>query len=107
MTSPTQDLSAIADPAVRAAVAAWQNADADAWHSAFAPNPVLTDDGKPRDFAAFSREIGTEYFTAITQVDGARVVGAFHTESWGDFTTYFAFHAGPDGKFTQLDIGQV
>lgn len=107
MTSPTHDLSAITDPAVRAAIAAWQSADAAAWHAAFVPNPVLTDDGAPRDFAAFSKEIGAEYFTAITEVHGARVVGAFHTEAWGDFTTYFAFHAGPDGRFTQLDIGQA
>ena len=48
----------------------------------------------------------SSYKTAKLE-NGARVVGAFHTESWGDFTTYFAFHAGPDGKFTQLDIGQV
>lgn len=108
MTSPTQDLSAITDPAVRAAIAAWQNADADAWRAAFTANPTLTDDGAPRDFAAFSNEIGNEYFTAIAEVDGTRVVGPFHTNAWGDFeATYFTFHPGPDGTFTQLDIGQV
>lgn len=108
MTSPTQDFSAIADPAVAAAIAAWQNADAAAWRAAFVANPILTDDGKPRDFDGFSKEIGNEYYTQINEVAGSRIVGAFHTDAWGDFTaTYFEFHAGPDGKFTQLDIGQV
>lgn len=106
---PSTDLSAISDPAVLAALTSWQNADAAAWRAAFIDSPVLTDDGKPRDFDGFSNEIGNEYFTAITEVsqDGRRVLGTFHSETWGDFTTFFHFVPGEDGTFVQLDIGQA
>lgn len=109
MTTPTSDLSAITEPAVLAAVTAWQRADAAAWGAAFADGATLTDDGKPRDFAAFSAEIGNEYFTAIEAVsdDGHQVTGTFHSDTWGDFRTFFRFQAGADGRFTQLDIGQA
>lgn len=52
---------------------------------------------------------GYEYFTTIDIVenDGKEIYGNFHTESWGDFRTYFKFHFDADGKISRLDIGQA
>lgn len=102
-------LEQITDPAVRAALTAWQNADKAAWLAAFVEKPQLFDDGNPRDFTEFTNAIGIERFKTIDKVeDGGRsVYGQFHSDTWGDFRTYFKFTAGADGPFTRLDIGQV
>lgn len=102
------DTSALS-PVVRAAFEAWQAGDLDGWLAHFVPGATLTDDGNPRDFMAFSREIGKERFTSIedTKRDGTEIVGQFHSDQWGDFRTYFWFHPGADGKITRLDIGQA
>ncbi|WP_078326257.1 hypothetical protein [Mycobacteroides salmoniphilum] len=109
MPSPTDDLGQVADPAVRAALTAWQHADSPGWLAAFVDRPGLTDDGASRDFAAFSAEIGNEYFTEIEKVspDGRTITGQFHSETWGDFRTFFRFVPGASGTFEQLDIGQA
>lgn len=110
MPSPTNDLGLVTDPAVRDAVTAWQSKDSEHWLAAFIAAPGLTDDGALRDFNAFSAEIGHEYFTRIERVspDGHTVIGQFHSETWGDFRTFFRFiPGGPDGKFTKLEIGQA
>lgn len=109
MPSPTTDLGLVSDPAVRDAVTAWQSKDSDHWLAAFVEAPALTDDGASRDFNVFSAEIGNEYFTQIERVspDGRTVVGQFHSDTWGDFRTFFRFIQGPEGKFTKLEIGQA
>lgn len=110
MPSPTADFGLIPDPAVRDTLAAWQNRDRDRWLAAFVDNPTLTDDGTPRDFSAFSAEIGNEYFTQVERAspDGRTVTGQFHSETWGNFRTFFRFiPGGPDGKFKGLEIGQA
>ncbi|TDZ93515.1 hypothetical protein CCUG60885_03118 [Mycobacteroides salmoniphilum] len=109
LVSSTKDLELVSDDAVRAALAAWQARDSAGWLAAFVDQPSLTDDGQPRDFSAFSAEIGNEYFTDIEQVDaeGRTVTGHFHSETWGDFRTFFRFVLGSEGKFERLEIGQA
>ena len=97
-------------PTVKAAIDALQRGDRKAWAELFEPGAKLLDDGEPRDLAAFIREaVGHERFTAIEEVEqhGLRVTGAFHSERWGDFRTYFQFHLSRNGKIAQLDIGQA
>jgi hypothetical protein len=35
------------------------------------------------------------------------VIGAFHSDQWGGFKTYFRFRLSPSGKVKGLDIGQA
>lgn len=95
---------------VKAAIEAWQKGDADAWLSFFTPDAKLYDDGHPRDFQRFCEEaIGHERFTSIDKVEnnGLDVYGAFHSDEWGDFDTYFKFTIDTGGKISRLDIGQA
>lgn len=95
---------------VKAAFEAWQAGDATTWLSYFVPDAKLYDDGKPRDFRSFVTEAcGRERFTSIDEVkdSGLSILGNFHTESWGDFQTYFRFHLNNQGEFNRLDIGQA
>lgn len=103
------DTSLLTDPVVRAAFEAWQRADLQAWLAHFAPGARLLDDGKPRDLQAFSREIGRERFTGIARVEngGRDIYGPFHSETWGDFNTYFKFRLDGQGKIERLEIGQA
>ena len=104
------DLNRIHHPEVKKAVTAWQNADKAAWYALFTTDAKLYDDGDPRDFKRFVEEAcGHGRFTSIDQVnaEGTRLEGAFHTEQWGDFRTYFQFHVGSEGRFDRLDIGQA
>jgi hypothetical protein len=39
--------------------------------------------------------------------EGKDIKGNFHTESWGNFKTYFKFHINAEGKINRLDIGQA
>ena len=97
-------------PTVKAAIDALQRGDRKTWSELFEPGATLLDDGEPRDLAAFTREaVGHERFTAIERVEehGLRVTGAFHSQRWGDFRTYFQFHLSRNGKIAQLDIGQA
>ena len=99
-----------ADPAVIRAINALQAGDRKAWLAEFADKVELLDDGAPRDFARFTREaVGAERFISIDAVGdkGMSVHGRFHSEAWGDFTTYFRFHRGPSGRFDKLEIGQA
>ncbi|SII55198.1 hypothetical protein [Mycobacteroides abscessus] len=109
MPSPTDDFTRLTDPAVERALRAWQRADSTSWLDAFVDQPGLTDDGALRDFGAFSAEIGNEYFTSIEKVspDGHTVTSQFHSETWGNFRTFFRFVPDESGKFRQLDIGQA
>lgn len=102
-------VSKISNEKVKMAVEAWQAGDSRAWLGLFAPDAKLFDDGNPRNFKTFTSEaIGHERFTSISKVEngGLDIYGDFQTEKWGSFKTYFKFHAGKDGKFDRLDIGQ-
>ena len=95
---------------VKAAFDAWQNGDSKLFLSFFTIDAKLYDDGSPRDFQRFVKDAcGHEKFTSIDKVenDGKDITGNFHTESWGDFKTYFKFHINDDGNFNRLDIGQA
>lgn len=104
------DTSKLTNPTVKAAFEAWQNGDSKTFLSYFIADPKLYDDGNPRDFQRFVKDAcGHEKFTSIEKVenDGKDITGNFHTESWGDFKTYFKFHINAEGKFERLDIGQA
>ena len=105
----TMDTSKL-DKTVKAAFEAWQAGDAKTWLSYFVQDAELYDDGNPRNFRSFVAEAcGHERFTNIDEVKdgGLSIYGKFHTESWGDFKTYFKFHLNSQGKFDRLDIGQA
>jgi hypothetical protein len=100
----------LTNPTVKAAIDALQKGDRHAWSAHFEPGATLYDDGSPRSLDAFIRDaLGRERFTSIDSVTegGLHVVGAFHSDQWGDFRTYFRFHLSPAGKIQRLDIGQA
>ena len=39
--------------------------------------------------------------------NGLDLTGAFHSDEWGDFRTYFKFQLSPGRKIERLDIGQA
>ena len=76
----------------------------------FEPDAELYDDGSPRSLKEFTRDaLGHERFTSIDRVEnnGLDLTGAFHSDRWGDFQTYFRFQLSPAGKINRLDIGQA
>ncbi len=100
----------IESPLIQGAIQAWQKADSTTWLSFFTPNPNLLDDGKTRDFHQFSTEtIGKERFISIDKVEnnGLNIYGRLHSDTWGDFKTYFKFHVNATGKIDRLEIGQA
>lgn len=100
----------ISNSKVKAAIEAWQKDDAALWLSFFITDAQLLDDGHPRDFKKFSTEtIGNERFTSVDKVEdnGLSVYGHFHSDTWGDFKTYFKFQLDKSGKFERLEIGQA
>lgn len=101
--------SIITNVIVKQAFEAWQHKDSKAWNALFTAKPVLLDDGNPRDFEKFSTEIGAEYFTSIDKVenDGKDIFGHFHSDTWGDFKTYFKFSIDKNEKIAKLEIGQA
>jgi len=101
---------ALTHPAVKAAIEALQSGDRSRWSDQFEPVAELFDDGSPRSLAHFTADaLGHERFTSIDSVenDGLDVTGAFHSDLWGDFRTYFRFQLSPSGKIRRLDIGQA
>jgi hypothetical protein len=95
---------------VKAAIEALQSGDQKAWTALFEPGAKLYDDGAPRSLEKFTRDaLGHERFTSIDLVEnnGLDLIGAFHSDQWGDFRTYFRFQLSPSGKIRRLDIGQA
>lgn len=104
------DTGKLTNPIVKAAFDAWQKGDAKLWLSFFTADAKLFDDGNPRNFQGFVKDAcGHERFTSIDKVEnnGLAIYGRFHTESWGDFNTYFKFTINAEGKINRLDIGQA
>ena len=104
------DTTKLTNKTVRSAIEAWQQGDSKLWLSYFTSNAKLLDDGNPRDFHKFSTEaIGHERFTSFDKVEdsGLSVYGKFHSDTWGNFKTYFKFHIDGAGKIYQLEIGQA
>lgn len=106
----TMDTSKLTNATVRAAFDAWQKGNSKAFISFFTLDAKLYDDGKSIDFEGFVKDAsGHERFTSIDKVEnnGLDIYGRFHTESWGDFKTYFKFHINSEGRIERLDIGQA
>ena len=104
------DTSKLTNETVKKAFDAWQNGDSKTFLSFFTTDAKLYDDGNPRDFLSFVKDAcGHEKFTSIDKVEnnGQDITGNFHTESWGDFKTYFKFQINAEGKINRLDIGQA
>ncbi|POS00590.1 hypothetical protein Q361_1502 [Flavobacterium croceum DSM 17960] len=104
------DTSKLTNETVKNAFDAWQSGDSKTFLSFFTTDAKLYDDGNPRDFLSFVKDAcGHEKFTSIDKVEnnGLDITGNFHTESWGDFKTYFKFQINAEGKINRLDIGQA
>ena len=104
------DITKLTNPTVRAAIEALQCGDVKAWESLFEADARLFDDGSPRSLSKFTQEaVGHERFTVIDRVDnhGLDVTGEFHSETWGDFRTYFRFQLSAAGRIKRLDIGEA
>jgi hypothetical protein len=102
--------NAVTNPIVKTAIEALQNGDQKAWSALFEPDAELYDDGSPGSLKEFTRDVlGHERFTSIGRVEnnGLELTGAFHSDQWGDFQTYFKFQLSPAGKINRLDIGQA
>lgn len=100
----------LSNATVKAAIDALQNGDKEAWTALFTVDAELYDDGKPRSLALFTQQaLGHERFTSIDRVDrhGLELIGGFHSDTWGDFRTYFRFRLVASGKIERLDIGQA
>ncbi len=103
-------LAKLTNPTVRAAIEALQKGDKEAWSTLFAPNATMLDDGHPLDLRFFTKDaLGHEHFTSIDKIenDGLSLEGTFHSDTWGNFRTYFRFHLSAEGKINRLDVGQV
>ena len=100
----------ISNKIVKAAIEAWQQGNSELWRSFFTVDAELLDDGKSRNFNKFStKDIGHERFTSFDKVEdsGLSIYGQFHSDTWGDFKTYFKFHINKEGLIYQLEIGQA
>jgi hypothetical protein len=104
------NLDKITNPPVKSAIEAWQKGDAKTFRSFFSLDAKLFDDGSVRDLSDFIQSAcGQERFTSIDKVEnnGLDIYGHFHTQSWGDFKTYFKFHFNSERKIDRLEIGQA
>jgi hypothetical protein len=100
---------ALTNPIVSAAIEALQNANRKTWSALFEPDAELYDDGSPRSLKEFTRDaLGHERFTSIDRVEnnGLDPTGAFHSDRWGDFQTYFRFQLSPAVRSTDWILGR-
>lgn len=100
----------LTNPIVKKAITALQAANKDDWFSLFTDKAELFDDGNKTDLSVFfNKALGHERFTSIDKVEnnGLDLLGKFHSDTWGDFKTYFRFHINAEGKIDRLDIGQA
>lgn len=108
--SEKMNLENINNQIVKKAIEALQNADKAAWFSLFTEKAALYDDGNKQNFRSFfEKALGHERFISIDKVEdnSLSIYGKFHSDTWGNFKTYFKFHIDNNGKITRLDIGQA
>ncbi len=107
----TMDLSKITNPKVKNAIEALQANDKKAWFALFTDNATFTDDGRKMDFKSFFDNAfdKNEKFLSIDKVenDGKNIYGSFYAGQWGTFKVFFKFTDNGNGKFSNIDIGQV
>jgi hypothetical protein len=104
------DTSLLTQPIVKKAIDALQAGDKTAWFALFTDDAALYDDDNEKNFRHFfEKALGHERFTAIDKVEnsGLHLYGRFHSDTWGNFKTYFKFFINPEGKIYRLDIGQA
>ena len=104
------EINKISNKIVKAAIEAWQQGNSELWRSFFTVDAELLDDGKSRNFNKFStKAIGHERFTSFDKVEdsGLSIYGQFHSDTWGDFKTYFKFYINKEGRIYKLEIGQA
>ena len=104
------DTSLLTQPVVKKAIDALQVGNKAAWFSLFTDDAELFDDDHEKDFKHFfDKALGHERFTGIDKVDnnGLDIYGRFHSDTWGNFKTYFRFFINPAGSIYRLDIGQA
>lgn len=99
----------LANPVVRAVVAAMRDGNRKAFFAAFAPSAVLTDDGHPQPLAEWADR---EIFRARGRLDveqenrdGLELVGPFHSDQW-DMATVWRFDIA-DGRVRRLDVAAL
>ena len=95
------------NPIVKATIDALQAGDRTSWSAQFERDAELFDDGSPRSLEQFTRDaLGYERFTSIERVseDGLELIGAFHSDRWGDFKTYFRFELAASGKIIRIAL---
>jgi hypothetical protein len=106
----TMQTDKLTDPTVKKAIDALQAGDKIVWFQLFTSNAELFDDGNKKNFTSFfEKALGHERFTSIDKVEnnGLDIYGRFHSDTWGDFKTYFKFHIDNSSKINKLEIGQA
>lgn len=91
-------------------VAAINDGDRAEFLSLLAPDAELTDDGRPRELAAW---IDAEIFTVHGHLTvdreeerGLRIYATYRNDTWGEMST--VWHFGVSGeKITRIDTGQA
>src|ERR1700737_1490960 len=100
---------ALTNPIIKAAIKALQNGDRTTWSALFELNAELYDAGSPRRLKEFTRDaLGHERFASIDRVEnnGLDLTGAFHSDRWGDFQTYFRFSSRLRVRSTDWTLGR-
>jgi hypothetical protein len=100
----------VADPAVRALIAAINGGDRAAFFGALTPGATMSDDGTDRDLAAWAdREIFTVHghMEVVSAADeGRSLVADYRNDTWGQMRTRWAFTVS-DGKVSRFETGQA
>jgi hypothetical protein len=103
-------MDAVADPAVRALIAAVNGGDRAAFFAALTPGASMSDDGTDRDLAAWAdREIFTVHghMEVVSATDeGRSLVADYRNDTWGRMRTRWAFTVN-DGKVSRFETGQA
>lgn len=110
-TTTQQQTTMPSHPTVKAAIDALNTHDRKAWEALFAPGATFSDDGNEGSLAQFTTNAfgkGKEHFTRVDKEenDGLHVYGQYHSDTWGDFKTYFKFSV-KDSRITRLEVGQA
>ncbi|MDI3387288.1 nuclear transport factor 2 family protein [Streptomyces sp. B-S-A8] len=100
----------LADPAVRAFVAAVNAQDRDAFQDALAPGAAMSDDGTERNLAEWTeREIFSSNGRMAVESqsdDGLTLLVRYSNDTWGEMRTRWQFTV-EGGKVARFDTGQV
>jgi hypothetical protein len=98
------------DPAVAALIDAINAGDRAAFFAALTPDATMTDDGTPRDLAAW---VDKEIFTVNGHLDvessaddGRSLVARYRNDTWGEMRTAWQLRV-ENGKVRHFDTGQA